>query len=283
MVKKFSYSKQGNEHLSAHFQVREFASKSGSKLYSDDVYVDTELITVLEKIFDHFNCGMIIVSSGYRTSDHDKAVGGNGSGQHTRGCAADFTCKDKANNIISAKLVCCYLEDLGINGIGYINSNYTHVDTRTGMYKWWGDETKPNSPSITKFGYNSFYTYFSVPKTAPAAPSAPVAPTVAVPTPKLGLYVNGGVDYGYVFDHNFYADRYADDLKKAFGYDKTKLFNHFIKYGMKEKRRGNAYFDVEIYINAKDNADLRTAFGGDVPSYYKHYSMHGHNEPRICR
>ena len=45
----------------------------------------------------------------------------------------------------------------------------------------------------------------------------------ATPTPTpsgfiLGKYILNGVDYGYVFNPTYYADKYAD-LKSAFGYD----------------------------------------------------------------
>ena len=125
MVNRYSYSKQGNVALSAHFQVKEFASKGGGRLYTDEVLIDTDMIIILEKVFAQFNCSTITISSGYRTKAHDIAVGGNGVGQHTLGKASDFMCKDKNGNIISAKRICCFLEDIGVNGIGYINDNYT--------------------------------------------------------------------------------------------------------------------------------------------------------------
>lgn len=275
MTNRYSYSKQGNVALSSHFQVKEFASKSGSKLYSDEVLIDTDMIIILEKVFAHFNCSTIIISSGYRTKAHDIAVGGNGVGQHTLGKASDFICRDKANNIISAKRVCCFLEDLGVNGIGYINDNYTHMDTRVASFKWWGDETKSGSPSITRFGHNSFYTYFGIPKVAPQQPT----PIVIKPSYKLGQYISNGIDYGYVFDHEFYANRYAD-LKQAFGMDKGKLFSHFLKNGMKEERLGCPYFNVKIYRN--NYADLRNAFGSNTVKYYTHFCTYGYKENRVA-
>lgn len=162
VVTSYSYKKSANVKLSDHFQVYEFASKSGSKLYSDVVKVHNKLVIILEALFKELDCSKMIVNSGYRTPEHDKAVGGSGAGQHTLGRAADVVCYGKDGKIIPAEKVCCKLEDMGgIYGIGYISPNAVHVDTRSKTSKWWGDETKPGSPNISKLGYNSFHKYFN--------------------------------------------------------------------------------------------------------------------------
>lgn len=163
VITSYSYKKSANVKLSDHFQVKEFASIRGNKLYSDTVKVHNKLIIILEALFKELDCSKIIVNSGYRTAEHDKAIGGNGTGQHTLGRAADVVCYSKYGKIISAKKVCCTLEDMGgIYGIGYISENATHIDTRAQASKWWGDETKSGSPNITKLGYNSFHKYFNM-------------------------------------------------------------------------------------------------------------------------
>ncbi|MCM1059106.1 MAG: D-Ala-D-Ala carboxypeptidase family metallohydrolase [Eubacterium sp.] len=163
VITSYSLKKSGNVDMSDHFKVREFASKSGSKTYSDTVKVHNKLIIILEALFAELNCSKIIVNSGYRTAEHDKAVGGNGAGQHVLGRAADIVCYGKDGKIIPAKKVCCTLEDMGgIYGIGYISPNAVHVDTRAKTAKWWGDETKSGSPNISKLGYTSFHKYFNM-------------------------------------------------------------------------------------------------------------------------
>lgn len=152
MVKIYRKSTQGNTKLSAHFAVWEFACKDGT----DTVPIDTDLIGKLEQIYDYLNCSKIIVNSGYRTPSHDRAVGGNGKGQHTLGKAADIQCYAKDSKLIDAKYVCCAAETLGCKGIGYISSKAVHIDTRSG--KWWGDETTGNN------NIGSFYNYFRVDK-----------------------------------------------------------------------------------------------------------------------
>ena len=84
-------------------------------------------------------------------------------------------------------------------------------------------------------------------------------------------------DYNAVFDSVYYADRYAD-LKKAYGYDREKLLNHFVRYGMKEGRQASEDFDVRYYRNTY--ADLRKAYGSDLQKYYTHYVDRGRAEGR---
>ena len=101
------------------------------------------------------------MTSGYRCPEHDKAVGGTSSGQHTKGTAADVCCYGQDGQPISSKTVCCKAQDLGFGGIANITSSYqyTHLDVRTG-YRWLGDEVKGNS-TVTE----DFYKYFGIKKT----------------------------------------------------------------------------------------------------------------------
>lgn len=90
-------------------------------------------------------------------------------------------------------------------------------------------------------------------------------------------YVHNGVDYSLVFDPLYYANKY-NDLKKHFGINDTKLFNHFIQYGMKEGRQAINTFNPVIYKNRY--RDLQKAFGNDMNAYYKHYINYGYKEKR---
>lgn len=90
-------------------------------------------------------------------------------------------------------------------------------------------------------------------------------------------YVYNGLDYSSVFDSTYYSNKY-DDLKSAFGANASKLFEHFINFGMKEKRQAIESFNVTVYKNRY--IDLQKAFGEDLPSYYKHYVEFGKKEGR---
>lgn len=153
----YSKSKDAKKAISAHFTVGEFACVG-----TDKIMIDTALIALLESLRKKLKCSKIVVNSGYRSPAHDKAVGGSGYGQHTKGKAADIVCYNSLGKI-SGKDVCCAAEDLGATGIGYISANAVHVDVRSGA-KWWGDETKGNK-SISKInGSQSFYNYFGIVK-----------------------------------------------------------------------------------------------------------------------
>ena len=152
-----TYASNDSTQLSAHFNVREFRCKCGG---THDILISSELIDKLEQLHAAFHCSKIIVTSGYRCPTHDKAVGGNGSGQHTKGTAADICCYAQDGSIISSKLVCCKAQDIGFTGIANIDSSYqyTHVDVRTG-YPWYGDEVY-GTGTVT----DDFYSYYGVSK-----------------------------------------------------------------------------------------------------------------------
>ncbi len=155
MIKTYKYS--DNTQLSPHFNAREFRCKCGKE---HEILISTELVDKLEKLYEKLDCSKIIVTSGYRCAEHDKNVGGSGTGQHTKGNAADICCYGQDGQPISSKIVCCKAQDIGFTGIANITAayQYTHVDVRTGS-KWYGDETKGNS-TIT----SDFYSYFGIQK-----------------------------------------------------------------------------------------------------------------------
>lgn len=80
-----------------------------------------------------------------------------------------------------------------------------------------------------------------------------------------------------IFDAEYYADSYPD-LKAAFGYDEGALYNHFLKYGLKENRNCSPILDVVKYRGTY--ADLEEAFGNDWDAYVNHYFEYGIEEDR---
>lgn len=92
-------------------------------------------------------------------------------------------------------------------------------------------------------------------------------------------YVYNGVNYSLVFNPTYYANSYSD-LKRHFGDDATKLFQHYINFGIQEGRQAISTFNVKIY--KLSNPDLQVAFGekdGYKP-YVLHYLQYGHKENR---
>lgn len=96
-------------------------------------------------------------------------------------------------------------------------------------------------------------------------------------TPEAYFFM--GEDFGPVFDPEYYANRYAD-LEAAFGFDHAALWNHFITFGMWERRQASQEFNPEVYIARY--ADLRNAYGEYFPLYYWHYCHFGKSEGRIA-
>lgn len=155
MIKTYDFN--DTTQLSPHFNVKEFRCKCCKE---HETLISTELIEKLETLYESLNCSKIIVTSGYRCTAHDKTVGGSGTGQHTKGNAADICCYGQDGQAISSKVACCTAQDTGFTGIANITAayQYTHVDVRSGS-KWYGDETKGNN-SVT----SDFYQYFGIRK-----------------------------------------------------------------------------------------------------------------------
>ena len=128
-IKAYSKKKDGNKKVSANFKVKEFACTDGS----DPIFIDSELVTVLQKIRTHFKKSVTITSA-YRTPGKNKAVGGQAYSQHLYGRAADIKVKG-----IAPKTVAAYAEKLLKNrgGIGTY-STFTHIDVRTTKARWKG-------------------------------------------------------------------------------------------------------------------------------------------------
>lgn len=127
----YSLSKNGNAYISKNFRVREFACKDGS----DPIFIDDELVTVLQQIRDHFGKAVTITSA-FRTANYNasKKVGGAKYSQHLYGKAADIKVSG-----VAASVVADFAETLlpSTGGIGRY-STFTHVDVRKVKSRWNG-------------------------------------------------------------------------------------------------------------------------------------------------
>lgn len=89
--------------------------------------------------------------------------------------------------------------------------------------------------------------------------------------------VYNSVDYSNIYNYNYYITKYPD-IKTAYGDDDSAVLNHFVNYGTKEGRQGNAEFNVYTYKNRY--ADLRKVYGNNLQKYYFHYNSYGKTEGR---
>lgn len=126
-VKSYSKARDGGEKLSAHFVVGEFACNDGS----DQVLISDELVTLLQKIRDHFGAP-VVINSAYRTQAYNAKVGGAARSQHLLGTAADITLAG-----VTPLEVAQYAEFLQpkAGGIG-VYQTFTHVDVRASRSRW---------------------------------------------------------------------------------------------------------------------------------------------------
>ncbi len=111
--------------LSKHFTRSEFACKCGC---GQDT-IDAELILILEKIRDRFDCP-ITISSGNRCPKYNRKVGGAKSSQHKLGRAADIQVKG-----VKPIAVYNYIDFWHSGGLGSYSS-FTHVDSRSSRARW---------------------------------------------------------------------------------------------------------------------------------------------------
>lgn len=128
-INAYSVAKDGTTYISKNFRVREFACKDGS----DPIFIDDELVGVLQQIRDHFGKAVTITSA-FRTASHNKKVGGATYSQHLYGKAADIKVSGVAPSVVAD-----FAETLmpSTGGIGRY-STFTHVDVRKVKSRWNG-------------------------------------------------------------------------------------------------------------------------------------------------
>ena len=96
---------------------------------------------------------------------------------------------------------------------------------------------------------------------------APIYPTVY-----------NGIDYGGVYDFEYYVNAYSD-IRKYYGNNAERALAHFVNSGISEGRQGKSTFNVQSYRN--QYSDLRAVFGwNNLPAYYNHYLFYGIREGR---
>ena len=128
-VKGYSKTKHGNVQLRANFSVKEFAFIDRS----DVVFVAPQLVTILQKIRNHFG-KPVKINSAYRTPTYNKKIGGETYSQHTLGTAADIRITG-----VTPKKIAEYVETLmpKTGGIG-IYPTFCHIDVRESKSRWNG-------------------------------------------------------------------------------------------------------------------------------------------------
>ena len=129
MLIAYSKKKNGNQKLSTNFKVKEFACKDGA----DTVFVNDDLVNLLQKVRNHFGKAVHITSA-YRTDAYNKKVGGANYSQHLYGNAADIYITG-----IQPEEIYNYLDSEYPNSLGLGKySSFVHVDVRASQARWNG-------------------------------------------------------------------------------------------------------------------------------------------------
>jgi len=112
--------------ISPHFYLSEFESRD-----TKEVKISKELIDKLEILRDRLEGKPLYINSGYRTPEHNKAVGGADGSKHMEGIACDVRKVDGYSIDEMAEIA----EDVGFTGIGKYDS-FIHVDIRGHKARW---------------------------------------------------------------------------------------------------------------------------------------------------
>lgn len=131
-IKQYSKKLEGNQNITEHFKVSEFACHDGS----DYIPIDIDLAYKLELIRQHFG-KPVTVTSAYRTPAYNRKIGGASNSYHTKGKAFDIVVKG-----IKPYDVAHYAQGLWITGIGcYYDSGFVHIDGRTTAPVYWKNQS----------------------------------------------------------------------------------------------------------------------------------------------
>ena len=137
-VKTYSLKKDGNTKVATNFSVKEFArwdtKWAKDKYCGDEVKIDSTTVDFLQKIRSHFR-KYTEITSGYRPTGYNSAIGGASGSLHITGQAVDFYISG-----VDVKEIAKYAESLGCPGIGcYTSQRFVHIDSRAVKYFWRND------------------------------------------------------------------------------------------------------------------------------------------------
>lgn len=127
MISAYIVPEEKEAKITNHFKVKEFACKDGSPV----IFVDKNMVTWLEMLRKTIG-KPVIITSGYRTPEHNKKVGGAKYSYHMRGCAADIKVEGMTPKEVAEalnKIAPSY--SFGI----IVESSWVHFDTRTKKYR----------------------------------------------------------------------------------------------------------------------------------------------------
>ena len=131
-------------------------------------------------------------------------------------------------------LITALVLSLALSTVG-CGSKATTPETETTAEQTVSEQSAPEAEAAShkqKKEWPVQFKEWGIPTLASATVSGASLPEKVYPA---GTFVYNGLDFGSVFNPEYYYNHYPD-LQKAIGYDPQKLFRHFIQYGFAEGR-----------------------------------------------
>jgi hypothetical protein len=120
--------------LTPHFTLGEFtASQTAARLGVGNAPNEIELANlrrlavVMEQVRTILRDKPILISSGYRSSEINRAVGGAQSSAHVSGLAVDFTCPGFGDPLTICRALASHMPALGIDQLIYEFASWVHL------------------------------------------------------------------------------------------------------------------------------------------------------------
>ena len=122
--------------LSPNFNLSEFNSKDGAATPRSAIKNLKELCANLEVLRQELGGKSITINSGYRSKEHNKAVGGSSNSQHLFGKAADIVVSGRTPKVVADTIE--ILTTLGRMKQGGLKmyGGFVHVDIRGVKARW---------------------------------------------------------------------------------------------------------------------------------------------------
>lgn len=121
--------------LSENFYLNEFECKSGAAM-PENVLINIKTLAIQLQVLRNALNASILVTSGYRSPEHNKKVGGSPKSQHVEGTAADIKVSGYTPKQVAAKIEELIEKgEMKQGGIG-IYSTWVHYDFRGTKARW---------------------------------------------------------------------------------------------------------------------------------------------------
>lgn len=125
-----------------HFKIKEFNCKDGTPVPPQYLANAKKVADQLEVLRAALGDKPIIITSGYRTPEHNKKVGGVGGSAHLTASAADIVVRGISPAQVAATIENLIAANKMLQGGVGIYNNFVHYDIRGSKVRWDGRKKK---------------------------------------------------------------------------------------------------------------------------------------------